>query len=278
LATAVVVVALAGCSADDGGEQSGSDPASQGVSPLGHIHGLGVNPADDSLFVATHLGVYRVANGTAERIADRTQDTMAFTVVGPDHFLASGHPDLREDLPAHLGLIESTDAAGKWQSLSLLGEADFHALEVTGDRVYGYDGLSGTLMLSTDRSTWDTRAAAEILDLAANPDDPDLLLATTPAADLLVSRDGGLTFGPSSDGPDLVMLDWADAEQLVGLGADGTVQVSTDDGATWDLRGQVPGQAQALDATREKWHVATTAGIFLSTDAGTTWEPVPLGT
>ena len=70
-------------------------------------------------FVATHLGVYRVANGVAERIADRTQDTMAFTMVGPDHFLASSHLDLRDDLPAHLGLIESTDAAATWQSVSL---------------------------------------------------------------------------------------------------------------------------------------------------------------
>jgi hypothetical protein len=52
-----------------------------------------------------------VADGKPERVADRWQDTMGFAVVGPDHFLASGHPDLREDLPAHLGLIESTDSA-----------------------------------------------------------------------------------------------------------------------------------------------------------------------
>ena len=51
-------------------------------------------------------------HGTATRIADRWQDTMAFTVTvtGAGTFLGSGHPDLREDLPPHLGLIESTDA------------------------------------------------------------------------------------------------------------------------------------------------------------------------
>ena len=78
---------------------------------VGHIHGLGVDPADDSLYVATHFGLFHVdESGRPSRVADRYQDTMAFTVVGPGHFLGSGHPDLREDLPAHLGLIESTDA------------------------------------------------------------------------------------------------------------------------------------------------------------------------
>ncbi|MDQ3275042.1 MAG: exo-alpha-sialidase, partial [Actinomycetota bacterium] len=58
-----------------------------------HVHGLGINPKDGALFVATHTGVFRIPeSGQAVRIADRWQDTMGFTVVGPDHFLASGHP------------------------------------------------------------------------------------------------------------------------------------------------------------------------------------------
>ncbi len=63
---------------------------------------------------------------------------MGFTVVGPDHFLGSGHPDGRDDLPPFLGLIESTDAARTWEPVSLLGEADFHVLEASGRRVYGF--------------------------------------------------------------------------------------------------------------------------------------------
>jgi hypothetical protein len=34
---------------------------------------------------------------------------MGFTIVGPNRFLGSGHPDLRDDLPPLLGLIESTN-------------------------------------------------------------------------------------------------------------------------------------------------------------------------
>jgi hypothetical protein len=99
------------------------------------------------LYVAGHHGGFRVDGGAPVRVADRWQDTMAFTIAGPDTFLASGHPDLREGLPPHLGLIESTDAAETWKPLSLQGEADFHAIEIVGDRIYGYDELYSTSRL-----------------------------------------------------------------------------------------------------------------------------------
>jgi hypothetical protein len=50
-----------------------------------HVHGLGVNPADGSLFIATHTGLFRVAKESrkAKRVGDRYQDTMGFSVIGP---------------------------------------------------------------------------------------------------------------------------------------------------------------------------------------------------
>jgi hypothetical protein len=104
-----------------------------------HIHGLGVNPADGSLMIATHSGLFRAApdSDSAKRIGDRRQDTMGFTVVGPDRFLGSGHPDLRDELPSLLGLIRSDDGGRSWESVSLLGEADFHILRTAGTRLYG---------------------------------------------------------------------------------------------------------------------------------------------
>ena len=73
------------------------DPATSDPGPI-HVHGLGVNPADGSLFVATHTGLFRAApdEQRARRVADRYQDTMGFTFVAPDHFLGSGHPDGRD--------------------------------------------------------------------------------------------------------------------------------------------------------------------------------------
>ena len=99
-----------------------------------HVHGLGLNPKDGALFIATHTGLFRLAAGerNPERVAGRYQDTMAFTVVGPGRFLGSGHPDGRERLPPFLGLIESRDAGQSWRPVSLLGKVDFHLLEVVG--------------------------------------------------------------------------------------------------------------------------------------------------
>lgn len=94
-----------------------------------HVHGLGIDPADGSLFIASHTGRFRVGKDSrkAVRVEDRYQDTMGFSIVGPNRFLGSGHPDAREqELPPLLGLIESTDAGRTWQPISLLGEADFH--------------------------------------------------------------------------------------------------------------------------------------------------------
>src|SRR5687768_187039 len=53
-----------------------------------HIHGLGVNPSDGSVLIATHTGLFRAAPGSeaAERVGDSYQDTMGFAIVGPDHF------------------------------------------------------------------------------------------------------------------------------------------------------------------------------------------------
>ena len=63
-----------------------------------HVHGLGINPADRSLFIATHTGMYRARRGQqeAKRVTNRYQDTQGFTIVGPNRFLGSGHPDINE--------------------------------------------------------------------------------------------------------------------------------------------------------------------------------------
>lgn len=74
----------------------GGRPAAVGADAgLEHVHWLGVDPADGKLYAATHTGLFRVAGeGEPVRVADRYQDTMGFTVVGPRHFVASGHPGL----------------------------------------------------------------------------------------------------------------------------------------------------------------------------------------
>ena len=119
---------------------SGRSVASEGVrqalttGPV-HVHGLGINPADGALFIATHTGLWRSGLGESKsvRVGDNNQDTMGFTVIGRDRFLGSGHPDFRTDLPPLLGLIESNDGGRSWEPISLLGQADFHVLRSAGE-------------------------------------------------------------------------------------------------------------------------------------------------
>jgi len=279
LATLVVLAgtmaSVLGCSAQDSVDstenpQTGSPEATT----LGHVHGLGVDPADGTLYVASHFGVFRVKEtGEPERVADRWQDTMGFAVVGPGRFLGSGHPDLREDLPTSLGLIESTDGAKTWTSVSLQGEADFHSLEPVGGRIYAYDSRSGSLIVSTDRKKWDTISIQPLLDLAADPADPDTVYATTDEGALVRSVDNA-ELVPVAGAPTLTAIDWQPNGPLVGVAPDGTVMVSTAGQSDWQKSGSLDGPVEALDASPGRWHAATDTGVYESTDDGATWNHV----
>jgi hypothetical protein len=171
----VVVLVVAGC-----GKDRSASPSPPAVEDPGvvHVHGLGINPRDGRLYAATHTGLFVIADGTATRVSDRLQDTMGFTVVGPDQFLGSGHPDFRDTQlydPARrplLGLIESRDAGRSWRPKSLLGEADFHDLQVAHGRVYGYDATGQRFMTTTDRTRWHVRSTVELVGFAVSPTDP----------------------------------------------------------------------------------------------------------
>ncbi|WP_111136002.1 F510_1955 family glycosylhydrolase [Micromonospora deserti] len=254
----------------DAGSSTASTPSD---SVLSHVHGLGVNPADGQLYVATHHGVFRLSGAQATRVGNGRQDTMGFTVTGPDEFLASGHPAPGEDGPRHLGLIRSTDAGRTWQSLSLAGQADFHLLRFSRGVVYGLDSTSGALMASSDRVSWQTRSTVEAYDLAIDPHRPDTLLATTEQG-MRRSTDGGRTWEPAG-GPPAVLLHWSPRE-LVAVTADGTLVRSVDGAATWSsTAGRAPGAPVALTVHENVVYLATEEGrVLRSADAGATWQPM----
>lgn len=275
VALGVLLLVAAAATALSWREDTATSTASTTVDSgrLSHVHGLGVNPADGQLYVATHHGVFRLSGTEATRVGDGRQDTMGFTVTGPDEFLASGHPAPGEDGPTHLGLIHSTDAGRSWQSLSLAGQADFHLLRFSGGVVYGFDSTTGALMASSDRVTWQTRSTIEAYDLAVDPNRPDTLLATTEQG-LRRSIDGGRTWTPAG-GPPAVLLHWSPRE-LVAVTADGTLVRSLDAAATWSsTAGRAPGDPAALTVHENLIYLATRDGqVLRSADAGTTWQPM----
>lgn len=235
---------------------------------MGHIHGLGVDPADDTVFVATHTGLFQLTEEGATRVADRFQDTMAFTVVGPGHFLASGHPDLHEDLPAQLGLIESTDAGETWQPLALQGEADFHALEPVGDLLFGYDASTGKLLVTQDRKTFRQVAEIPLLSLAATPGG---LVATTNRGELVSLEEDGSA--RRLEGPVALVVDATSDGTLVALGPGGDVRLSSD-ARTWRSAGTIGDVPAALTVGDEAWYAATADAVMRSTDRGATWSQI----
>ncbi len=272
---------LAGCGGSDEETTfgpSGSEPlVSEDPGPI-HVHGLGVDPADGALFIASHTGLFRVARGeqTAERIADRYQDTMAFTVIGPRHLLGSGHPDGREDLPPFLGLIESADAGETWREVSLMGEVDFHLLVAVGDRVYGFgsewEGEESIFLRSSDGGrTWERQAAqGPLVGLAASPRDAAVLIASSATA-LYRSEDGGENWGPLPGPPGL--LAWPQPDRLYLADASGAVKLSSDQGRGWRTAGRLPDApaAFAADGGDRLLAAGHNGTVMQSSDGGSTW-------
>ena len=266
IAVVVVVAVYAVRSRDEAPRPVIDDPG------VAHVHGLGVNPASGEVYAATHTGVFRISkDGAATRIADRYQDTMGFTVVGPDHFLASGHPDLREELPPLLGLLESKDGAKTWDKKSLLGEADFHALRYAHRTIYGYDSTGSAFMVSRDGRRWSTRSKTTIRDFAVSPEDPDLVLATAPGG-LERSKDGGRTWREIDSPPQPVLVAWEETDETWIADFNGRVHLSEDGGNTWEPRGKVAARPEAFLATDDRLYVAAEDGIYVSRDGGSEWK------
>ncbi len=274
---AIAVTALvAGC-ASGTGTGSGSGSGSEGAHPpeMEHIHGLGVDPADGVLYAGTHYGLFRIpVSGQPSRVGDHVQDFMGFTVVGPNHFLASGHPGEGQGGPSSVGLIESTDAGQTWQPMSLSGEADFHSLDSVEGAVYGLNSMTGQLMASSDGRTWEVRSAEAIADFAVDPKTPLTLVATTQQGPV-ISTDGGATFKALPSAPLVVLVDWAPDGTLVAVAPDGAVYGSEDGGLAWEARGKLAGPPEAVDVEdADTIYAAANGQVFRSSDGGATFIAV----
>lgn len=266
LASVSVALALAACGGDDGSDSSGSAAG-------GHIHGLGIDPSDRALFVATHSGLFRSEAGgeAAERVGASEQDTMGFSITGPEQFLGSGHPGPGQNDPPNLGLIRSGDAGQSWETISLAGEADFHILRSQGERVYGFNGLSAQLMISDDGGeSWQTRQPPrDLIDLAIDPDDPDRVLAST-GRGLALSENGADSWEPVA--AEIGLLAWPSSERLYLIDGAGAVSAGEPGGELRQV-GEIGGQPVAFVAAgqQELYAALTDGSVLQSRDGGSSW-------
>ena len=267
---AVVVVLLSACSSGEPDSGSHSDGHAVSSAEMEHIHGIGVDPEDGAVYAATHYGLFRIVDGRATRVADRVQDFMGFSVAGPDHFLASGHPGEGQGGPGSVGLIESDDAGETWKPPSLSGEADFHALEYRHGRAYGLNSMTGQLLVSSDLKSWEELSRTPIADFAVSPTDPDVLLATTEQGPAR-SADGGRTF-ETLTAPLMVFVSWAEDGTLAGVTPDGVVYTAEDPAGEWSKAGSLDGQPEALTVqSANAIYAAANGTVLLSTDGGGTF-------
>lgn len=214
--------------------------------PSAHVHAIARDPGSGKLLVAAHDGLYVYDGATPARVGP-VIDLMGFTVAGPGHYYASGHPGTATDLPQPVGLIESRDGGNTWTVLSRGGASDFHALTTAGSTVVGFDGA---LRSTADGRTWrEGNLDAQPRTLAGSRDGATVL-ATTPEG-LMHSTDGGVSWRWTDQAPLLLMVAFGDGDTVAGLTPDGQVHTSTDAGRTWRATDLLAPDAQALHASGE---------------------------
>ena len=194
---------------------------------------------------------------------------------GPGTLVASGHPEPGSALPEDLGLIVSKDGGATWEPVSLLGEADLHALDVRGNLVVGQLAEEPRLLVSLDRgrSFRERTAPGVALDADVDPSNPDRIVITTDQG-VFVSPNGGdgwrqrdVLSGPAH-------LAWSRGGSLFRIEAGGAVRVSEDGGSTWRQRGNAGGSPTTVTIDRRGRLYAALAGarIVRSSDGGRTFS------
>jgi hypothetical protein len=255
-------------------------PATSGDPGVIHIHGLGRNPADGALFIATHTGLFRVgpSDRSAERVAGLYQDTMGFTVVGADHFLGSGHPGSIENDPPFLGLIESRNAGSSWRPISLRGDVDFHVLETQGNTVYGFgsdwDTREARFLRSDNRGRNWTRLTPpeELLGLAIDPQDARVSVALGEERGWL-STDGGASWRPLAVPGGMATC--TPELGLIAVDLEGVIRHASGPTEEWSEVGRLPGAPAALEGAGDELLAAThDPRVLTSRDGGKTWRDV----
>lgn len=284
---AVAVLVLSGCTGTDApgnpgasgaavpGDVAGTNPVDLAESPSEHVHAVQINPTDDRVYLATHEGLFIAGpDGWTARGPDI--DLMGFTVAGPDHFYASGHPGQGTGLPNPVGLIESRDGGTTWTTLSRGGQSDFHAMTATPGRIAAFDGQ---LRTSTDGAEWGAGRGLQAPAFSLAGGELGAILATTEVG-LASSKDDGLTWSKVDDAPLMLLVSWATGETFVGIEPDGTIHVSFDSGQTWQDRGRVDGQLEALGATGSgdeiRIVVVSDGSVLESRDDGNTFHELRL--
>lgn len=230
--------------------------------PFVHVHGLAVEPGSDEILVATHNGIYLVTDtgDVAGPLGGYDFDAMGFSITD-DAWFASGHPG--PNTPAEFGS----------PNLGILRSEDrgqtWDPITFTGvEDFHVLDADPSGALYGIGSSSFAVRAST---DRGATWVDRAEVRAADLAAStgrifaateggVQVSTDDGATFEQLADAPLLYSLTALPDGTLLGVGTDSMLWRSLPDGL-WEVIEPVQGMVQALTT-------ADSGSIILVDDRG----------
>ena len=238
------------------GDASASPSVIELSSALDHVHAAVY--VDGRLLVGTHTGVVEIdpSSGAVTPRGTSRDDFMGLAGTA-ELLVASGHPGAGSTLPDPVGLLRSSDGGRTWETVSLTGEIDFHALAIDGERIAG-SATAGELLYSDDAGTsWTTIAQGEATSLEWFAG--RLWMADGSTVSTWAPGDGAPRVNPEVAG--LVMAVATEGSPLWLLQPDGTL-LATEDGVAWSPAGSLP-EAAYLAASPEVLYAVTPERIYV---------------
>jgi len=148
----------------------------------------------------------------------------------------------------------------------------------------------GFLVATADGMATRLSPVQDFMGFTPHPNDPSMLYASGHPASggnlgFIASSDGGVTWtqlSPGLGGPvDFHQMDVSPVDPNTIYGAYGGIQVSRDGGRSWTMAGPAPEGLIALAASAasvDRVYAATRIGLWVSSDAGTSWQEASFGT
>lgn len=248
-----------------------------------HIHGLAFDRTDPNrLFIATHHGLFAATgDGKVTEVSETRDDFMGFNAHPRDAatLYASGHPSTG----GNLGFIRSDDAGRTWKQISpgADGPVDFHQLASgAGDPAILYGVFKGLQVSRDGGATWSIvgKTPEGLIDLAVSMSDPARIYAATETG-LLVSRDGGLAWESLISAAPVTSIE-ATADGTLnafvyGSGLQRANELTPDFKQVGSYEKQFLLYVTTDPASPKHMAAVTNAGaIVVSTDAGSSWQPL----
>lgn len=260
------------------------------------VHGVGMflSGTDDTLYLATHNGLFKKGLDGWKLVGNDRSDLMGFSISSDEGTMySSGHPSA---MNGNLGFRVSKDNGNSWTMISKVKDnpVDFHAMTASKAQnglVYGSPGGGSELFVTVDEgASWKSLTPPDrIISLAADPLNPDRVYAGT-ASGLYVSDDKGQQWkhvdssiengsitgiGFSSDGKTMYVFSTLDGKGFIAISIDGGSTMTKTQGqitATGAVFNFAPGRNGEMYATAmEKVSSGMASSVYMTNDRGITW-------